>query len=166
MPAFFLYSCNLIKSSLLDEPELIEFPPEITLLDDDESSVGENQESVGIESPVVNSMSSVPSDKEGAVGHLDQKEEEAITKFFQDGCGCIEKCSSYFDEEMVRMMRNDCTELSRNELDLYILGQLTCTTFDSCDVRLGSRHRPQHRKRPGATYLHKGRKVCCTCMFN
>ena len=63
MAAFFLYSCNLIKSPLLDEPELIEFPPEITLLDDDESSVGENQASVGIESPLVNFMSSVPSDK-------------------------------------------------------------------------------------------------------
>jgi len=129
--------------------------------DDDEAPAQNESQLSEVIEPQLPPTSSVPLDKDGAVGLIDKKEEADIDSFFEEGCGCNEKCSSFFDKETVRMFRIDCSELPRNELDLYILGQLTCTTFDSCDVRLGSRHQPQQRQRPGASYLHKGRKVCC-----
>ena len=53
---------------------------------------------------------------------VDHLEERTCDEFFKIGCGCTSKCSSYFDEGYIRTIRNEMTELSRDELDLLIMG--------------------------------------------
>ena len=90
---------------------------------------------------------------------IDVKESEEMSRFVEEGCGCLMKCSSLFTEEAIQQMRWNCMELSHLELDIFVMGQLMCTTFDSHDVRLGSGHRPQERQRTGSSFQFKGRKV-------
>ena len=60
--------------------------------------------------------------------------------------------------EVITNMRATCAELTQQELDLLIMGQLMGTTFDDKEIRLNSRHQPQERKRAGAIFLYNGLK--------
>lgn len=96
---------------------------------------------------------------------LDKKERELIESFVNDGCGCKEKCSCTFDAATFMKIRAECAELTRSELDLFLMGQLMCVTHDNDEIRLHSRHQPQSRRRTRGTYMHKGRKVYNQCTF-
>ena len=98
---------------------------------------------------------------------LDQKENEVIESFMNDGCGCKEKCSSMFDAATSLRIRAECAELTRSELDLFVMGQLMSVTHDGEEIRLNSGHQPQSRQRTRGTYMHKGRKVINNfkCMY-
>ena len=89
---------------------------------------------------------------------IDVKESEEMSRFVEEGCGCLMKCSSLFTEESIQQMRLNCMELSHLELDIFVMGQLMCTTFDSHDVQLHSGHRPQETQRPGSSFQFKGSK--------
>ena len=54
----------------------------------------------------------------------DLQEEEAIEKFFRNGCGCADNCYKHFSESYIRTRRSDMLELTRNEYDLVIMAQI------------------------------------------
>ena len=56
------------------------------------------------------------------------KENECVNKFFSDGCGCLKihrkPCSNVISRDSAVMYREQCLELSKEEIDLVIKGQL------------------------------------------
>lgn len=57
----------------------------------------------------------------------DTTENDCVAAFMSSGCGCKRsngECSTKFSNEYVSSVRCTCAELSRNELDMVILGQL------------------------------------------
>ena len=62
------------------------------------------------------------------------QEKERIEAFVLCGCSCKygpdeSPCHSMFSATQYAEMRNECRELSRDELDLVIMGELTALTF-------------------------------------
>ena len=76
-----------------------------------------------------------------------------IPRFMTDGCVCEhnngQPCSNLFTAEQLQESQLECKELSRDKLDLVILGKLVA--FLRVD-----KARPQQR----AHFLHEGQKVC------
>ena len=62
------------------------------------------------------------------VRDVDTQEDDLVTKFMTSGCGCSQfsgkECSIQFTNEHVSQARGRCLELSHNELDIVLLGQL------------------------------------------
>jgi len=56
------------------------------------------------------------------------KENECVNKFFSNGCGCLKihgkPCSNVISRDSAVMYREHCLELSKEETDLVIKGQL------------------------------------------
>ena len=55
---------------------------------------------------------------------VDNIEEDAVKQFVEKGCGCRWKCSRKFTCIHFVRVRNYCTELTRTELDLVLMGQI------------------------------------------
>ena len=77
----------------------------------------------------------------------DTTEEGLLATFASVGCGCSKKCSSQFSLSYIQDMRAQCYELSHNELDLVLLGQLVASTNTSDMVVVDSGHLGKERKR-------------------
>ena len=57
--------------------------------------------------------------------------EVLIAQFASEGCGCSRKCSAQFSINHLRDIRAQCYELSHDELDMVLLGQLKASCNDS-----------------------------------
>ena len=90
----------------------------------------------------------------------DTTEEGLLATFTSVGCGCSKKCSSQFSLSYIRDMRAQCYELSHNELDLVLLGQLVASTNTSEMVVVDSGHLGKERKKAYRTFHHAGKIVC------
>ena len=55
---------------------------------------------------------------------FDKRENGNLHKFMVDGCGSKWKCSGKFPISHFEEMRNQCMELTHDELDLVIMGQV------------------------------------------
>ena len=93
-------------------------------------------------------------------GPCDRNEEEVIAQFVATGCSCAKRCSSQFSKECIKSVRAYCFDLSHNELDMVLLGQLITTTNTSSQVVRESHHLEKERKRAYTTYYHAGKVVC------
>ena len=98
----------------------------------------------------------------------DINEDQTVDEFMTVGCSCRKwsgkSCSLQFTQEHVKDTRLSCMELTRSELDLFIMGQLIACTNTSSIVTTDSRHQAQHRKRDHTNFLHQGRPIC-SAMF-
>ena len=88
-----------------------------------------------------------------------------IQRFLSDGCGCDlanGPCSNTYTEEYIESYRCQCSDLSRAELDMAILGQLSAFTNSSTLSVHSSKHRhsPANRQRAYMLFYHGGRRVC------
>ena len=95
---------------------------------------------------------------------VDQVDDEDVCKaFIEQTCGCKKvsgkPCSGQFSLAYYIERRAQASFLSRNELDLVMLGSIMATTRSDEDVIHG-RHKPVKRQRPRASYLHNGCVVC------
>ena len=77
----------------------------------------------------------------------DEEEERLVMQFAAAGCSCAKKCSFQFSSQYIRDMRNHCFDLSHNELDMVILGQLAASTNTSDGVVVSSCHHQKERER-------------------
>ena len=97
--------------------------------------------------------------------HLEREESTLVQRFLTDGCGCHladGPCSSTFTVEGVEDYRSQCSKLTRAELDMAILGQLSAFTNTSTLTVHSSRHRhaPANHQRMYMSFWHGGRRVC------
>ena len=84
------------------------------------------------------------------VSNVERKEEEKVELFMRDGCGCKLNCHQTLGKEAIVARRNDCAELSKQELDLVILGQLGA--FEKGSTPQSSRLR--------SSFYMSGSRVC------
>ena len=91
---------------------------------------------------------------------IDKKEEEELQTFFNVGC----ECQLQFSEHYIRMIRNDIAELSREELDLLIMGELMTSLCDG-ETTAASKHVPKKRSYSHTYFYHKGEKVHKSNLF-
>ena len=89
---------------------------------------------------------------------VDQLEERTCDGFFKNGCGCTSKCSSYFDEGYMWSIRNKTAELSQDELDLLIMGELL-TSLQSGPMTSALKYLLVERRYTHTIYYHKKYKM-------
>ena len=58
----------------------------------------------------------------------DMDESRKITRFLTKGCKCRLGCYKYFPRSHYELIRNQCSELSREALDMVVMGQLLALT--------------------------------------
>ena len=94
------------------------------------------------------------------------EERQKVLDFFTKGCGCAifkdRPCSGMFNYEYIYDFRSQCAELTRAELDMMLLGQLSALT-DTSEQSANSlvhRHSPASRQRSYTHFLHRGKRIC------
>ena len=86
--------------------------------------------------------------------------EQRLSEFLSSGCGCSKQCYKMFVVGHYQDVRDQCAELSRDELDHVLLGQIMANMNITTIVGPKSKHSPTVRKRPGVTYSHQGQSIC------
>ena len=90
-------------------------------------------------------------------------DEHVCREFVKQTCGCKKAngraCSSQFSVEYYIERRSQASLLSKNELDLVMLGSIMSTSRQGEEVTHG-RHQPVKRQRPRVQYMHNGCVVC------
>ena len=85
-------------------------------------------------------------------------------KFLLATCGCTmangKPCSSLFSRQYLTDTRAQSFLLSREQLDMLLLGSVASTVCDDDDVGQRSGHRPAKRQRTTIDYMHKGYHIC------
>jgi len=99
----------------------------------------------------------------GQPWELEQAAElDRCNAFVENTCGCKwgngKPCSLLFTKEYYTTFRSQASFLTREQLDLVLLGSVMSTTSDG-DVVAG-RHKPAKRQRTALTYMHKGHQLC------
>ena len=98
----------------------------------------------------------------------EDNDENTLTNLYcSQGCTCTlgpsgQPCCSIFKLEHYRDYRAQCLEMTKEQLDLVILGQIAALTFSSTNLHNSSQHRhsPQERQRQYITFLHQHQPVC------
>ena len=96
---------------------------------------------------------------------IDDQEEDCVQEFAHRGCTCDKgpnksHCCLLFSAEHYHSMRATVAELSHDELDLLVMGQIMAHTFQS--PRLLGHHTftPADRKTTYGHFYHQGQRVC------
>ena len=95
----------------------------------------------------------------------DEEEEACIQDFVVRGCGCDvgpnrSHCSRLFPVEHYRSFRSTFAELSHDELDLVVMGQVMAHTFQSATLLGHHSYSPTDRKITCTHFYHQGYRVC------
>ena len=94
------------------------------------------------------------------------EENQCIQSFLSSTCGCTvhsgRPCSEQFTFDHYLEFRGQCKELTKVELDMALLGQLSAFTFSSEQtVRSTTYRHPSTGRQHSYTYfMHQGMKVC------
>ena len=93
------------------------------------------------------------------------KEEEAVKEFVCRGCGCdfgLKKtpCSMLFPIEHYLSLRASFSEMSHDELDLFVMGQIMAHCYQSSMLHGHHSSTPEERKTTYGQFYHHGQRVC------
>ena len=97
---------------------------------------------------------------------IEVEETQYVQTFVSKSCGCVlhngRSCSEQFSIDHYLQIRSQCKELTRAELDMALLGQLSAFCFSGEQtVRATSqRHPSEARQHTYTMFWHKGVKVC------
>ena len=85
-------------------------------------------------------------------------------EFVENTCGCHlahgRPCSSLFTLEHYIQLRAQSSFLTRDELDLTLIGAIMCTVIQDEYVRDGCHKNPKRRKQTTTSYMHHGHEIC------
>ena len=114
----------------------------------------------------VSSVASGISQTNNQPWELEQRAEiDKCTSFVQRTCCCRmadgKPCSSVFPVEYYIETRSQASLLTRQQLNLVLLGSVMSTTAVEKDVTRG-RHKPIKRQRLSTGYMHRGYQLCKT----
>ena len=136
-----------------DEPEFQE--------GDNHSPTAEDIVSASLASGALSEMCEI------AVSHrsLDDQEEARVRAFVDRCCECDNgpaktPCSMLFPVEHYRSLRATFAELSHDELDLLVMGQVMAHTFQSPMLQGHHMSTPAERKKTYGQFFHHGQRVC------
>jgi len=86
-----------------------------------------------------------------------------VEAFVNNSCGCDladdEPCSGLFSVEHYVNLRAQCCLLSKDELDMVLMGSIMSTVNIGDKIHDG-RHKPAKRQRVTINFMHEGNKVC------
>ena len=96
---------------------------------------------------------------------LDDKESDLIKEFVSWGCGCDfgpkkTPCSMLFPLEHYQSLRTTFTEMSHDELDLFVMGQIMAHCYQSNTLQGHHSSSPEQRKTTYGQFYHQGQRVC------
>ena len=100
-----------------------------------------------------------------AVEHdeTDDEEQRRIARFLAGGCSCKlldgRPCSSQFSTSMFQRARDECRQLTREQLDMVVMGQLHAVC-QSNPMTQKSKARNSERKLTSTPYRFQGHRVC------
>ena len=93
----------------------------------------------------------------------DDEEERRIARFLASGCSCKllddAPCSSQFSASMLQSTRDECRQLSREQLDMVVMGQLHALCR-SDPLTQKNKARNSERKRTSTQFRFQGNRVC------
>lgn len=118
-------------------------------------------------SPIATSVVSISHDALATSSQLWEVEQTAeldkCRDFIQRTCGCKmadgKPCSSLFAIDYYINIRSQASLLTRQQLDLVLLGSVMSTTAVEKNVVRG-RHKPMKRQRLTMEYMHRGYQLC------
>ena len=91
-------------------------------------------------------------------------ENRLVCEFAEKGCGCAllkgQQCSQQFSTDYIADIRSHCASLSRDELDMAILGQIMANSNFSSSIVKQSRHSCMQRQKNYSKYMHGGQQIC------
>ena len=144
-----------------EEEQLSLDPPEEDEDDDEEEPVSEEPTAAEIVQAAVAQgqldKEMVPIDQR----EVDEAEEQLIQQFVRDGCKCDlgpnrSPCCTTITVEHFRSVRCQMAELTHDELDLVVMGQVMAGCFSAEK----SSHRGQERGKSYTIFHHKGARIC------
>ena len=95
---------------------------------------------------------------------MDYDEDWVVEDFMGESCGCKKwngkPCSGQFDPMYVRATRLNFRELTNEQLDMAIMGQIIANSDSSETVFTESRHQATTRKKAYTRHSHQGRPIC------
>jgi len=127
----------------------------------DEDACSDSDSDVG--SLNYESDSSISSDQDVPVEYRKTDDVEFIkqSKFRNDTCGCSDvygqPCSKVLNFDCMVAHREDCLELSKDELDLVVMSQLMA---HRCSGEKTKKDKTKDRQRSSQKYFFRGQRVC------
>lgn len=97
--------------------------------------------------------------------HTSDVEQPTEPPTFSCGCSRIlngKQCSTLFSPQYYQMMRDNCAELTKTDLDNIIKGQIMAFTSMNEVTKCISHHSEsiKERQKVRGTYYHQGQKIC------
>ena len=94
-----------------------------------------------------------------------QIRDQDLDQFLAKSCGCKrangKPCSTLFSKEHYQDIRWHCVELTRDELDLVLMGQIMATlSNDTLTQGAKFRHSAPQRKISSMAFFHGGHQIC------
>ena len=100
---------------------------------------------------------------------LDDKENDLVERFVSQGCSAScdfgpkkTPCSMLFPVEHYKSLRAALSEMSHDELDLFMMGQIMAHCYQSTTLQghHTSSTSPEQRKTTYGQFYHQGQRVC------
>ena len=89
----------------------------------------------------------------------DEREEQFVSEFVSSGCGCSKikgkPCKEQFPLDHVKAVRSSCAELTHEQLDMLLFGQVLSFMDNSFTT-----HKEGERKKDYCSMTHLGKPVC------
>ena len=93
-----------------------------------------------------------------------ESDDDICRDFLRRTCGCKKAggnpCSLLFSVDHYITLRAQSALLSRNELDMVLLGSLMSTTLDDSHTIKDGRHKDAKRRKMSSNFMHQGHNVC------
>ena len=87
-----------------------------------------------------------------------------LTRFLEKGCGCKraqgKPCFTLFSRAHYEDYRQQCRALTRDELDLVLLGQIMALLSNDTETGPKSSKAPSPRQRSAMLFHHGGWRIC------
>ena len=85
-------------------------------------------------------------------------------EFVRNTCGCLlahgKPCSDLFSLEHYIQLRAQSSFLTRDELDLTLIGSIMSTVIQDKYIRDGRHKHPKRRKQVKTSFMHHGHEIC------
>ena len=92
------------------------------------------------------------------------RDEDTCSEFVSRTCGCKKAnggpCSSLFSVDHYVTLRAQAALLTRDKLDMVILGSIMSTTLDINHSIKNGRHKDAKRRKVSSNFMHHGHHVC------
>uniref|UniRef100_A0A1X7TWR1 Uncharacterized protein n=1 Tax=Amphimedon queenslandica TaxID=400682 RepID=A0A1X7TWR1_AMPQE len=92
----------------------------------------------------------------------DLQEEEELSKFFENGCGCSDNCYALFSHSYIKTYRCDIQAMAKPVQEIAIMSQMAAT-YTMWKLSTGNHRRQKERKRQFFTFMHQGHESSRKC---